>query len=119
TLLNVSYDPTRELYREYNEAFVRHWRERGGPAVEIQQSHGGSGSQSRAVIDGLEADVVTLALAADVSAIAEHSGLLRDDWQGTLPHNNAPYASTLAFLVRKGNPKAIHDWSDLARADVG
>lgn len=118
TLLNVSYDPTRELYREFNEAFARHWHEQTGQTVEIRQSHGGSGSQSRAVIDGLEADVVTLALAADIDAIAEHAQLLPRDWQGRLPHNNAPYTSTLVFLVRAGNPKGIHDWSDLTRPNV-
>ncbi len=118
TLLNVSYDPTRELYREFNEAFARHWLEQTGRRVAIRQSHGGSGSQSRAVIDGLEADVVTLALASDVDAIAEHAGLLPKDWQGRLPHNNAPYTSTLVFLVREGNPKGIRDWADLARPDV-
>ncbi|TVQ59701.1 MAG: sulfate ABC transporter substrate-binding protein [Phycisphaerales bacterium] len=118
TILNVSYDPTRELYREFNEAFAKHWRETTGKRVNVQQSHGGSGSQARAVIDGLEADVVTLALAYDIDAIAEHAGLLPKDWQGKLPHNNAPYASTLAFLVRKGNPKNIKDWDDLTRSDV-
>ncbi len=118
TILNASYDPTRELYREFNEAFAKHWKEETGQTVTIQQSHGGSGSQSRAVIDGLEADVVTLALAFDVDAIAEHAGLLPVDWQGRLPHNSAPYVSTLAFLVRKGNPKNIHGWEDLARNDV-
>jgi sulfate transport system substrate-binding protein len=117
-LLNVSYDPTRELYREFNEAFARHWKQETGQTVDIQQSHGGSGSQSRAVIDGLEADVVTLALALDIDAIAEEAGLLPADWQGTLPHNNAPYVSTLVFLVRQGNPKNIRDWDDLARPDV-
>jgi sulfate transport system substrate-binding protein len=118
TILNVSYDPTRELYREFNSAFAAHWKERTGQAVTIEQSHGGSGSQSRAVINGLEADVVTLALAYDVDAIAEHGKLLPADWQGRLPHNNAPYTSTLAFLVRKGNPKNIRDWDDLARPGV-
>lgn len=118
TILNVSYDPTRELFREYNEAFAKHWKETTGRTVVIQQSHGGSGSQSRAVIDGLQADVVTLALAFDIDAIAEHAGLLPTDWQGRLPHNSAPYVSTLAFLVRKGNPKNIRDWEDLARPDV-
>lgn len=118
TLLNVSYDPTRELYREFNEAFAKHWKTTTGQTVTIQQSHGGSGSQARAVIDGLDADVVTLALAYDIDAIAEKTDLLPEDWQGTLPHNNAPYTSTMAFLVRKGNPKNIKDWSDLARADV-
>lgn len=118
TLLNVSYDPTREFYREYNEAFARYWKEKTGQTVAIQQSHGGSGSQSRAVIDGLQADVVTLALAYDIDAIAHHSDLLPADWQSRLPHNSAAYVSTLAFLVRKGNPKQIRDWGDLARADV-
>lgn len=118
TILNVSYDPTREMYREFNEAFAKYWREKTGGRINIQQSHGGSGSQARAVIDGLQADVVTLALAFDIDAISEHAGLLPKDWQGTLPHNNAPYTSTLAFLVRKGNPKNIQDWSDLARSDV-
>ncbi len=118
TLLNVSYDPTRELYREFNAAFAQHWKDKTGQTVTIQQSHGGSGSQARAVIDGLEADVVTLALAFDIDALAEHGDLLPKDWQGRLPHNSAPYSSTLAFLVRKGNPKKIKDWSDLAREDV-
>lgn len=118
TLLNVSYDPTRELYREFNEAFSRHWLQERGQRVTVQQSHGGSGSQARAVIDGLEADVVTLALAADIDAIAEQAGLVRSDWLGTLPNDNAPYTSTLIFLVRSGNPKNIRDWSDLVRPDV-
>ncbi len=118
TLLNVSYDPTRELYKEFNAAFARHWLEQTGQVVRVEQSHGGSGSQARAVIDGLEADVVTLALAADVDAIARESGLIPADWLGRLPHGNAPYASTLAFLVRAGNPKNIHSWEDLARPDV-
>ncbi|MGH9382244.1 MAG: sulfate ABC transporter substrate-binding protein [Thermoanaerobaculia bacterium] len=117
-LLNVSYDPTRELYREFNEAFARHWKEETGQTVTIQQSHGGSGSQSRAVIDGLEADVVTLAMALDVDAIAEESGLIAADWQGSLPHESAPYTSTLVFLVREGNPKNIQNWDDLAREGV-
>jgi sulfate/thiosulfate transport system substrate-binding protein len=118
TILNVSYDPTRELYREFNDAFARHWKETTGRTVVVQQSHGGSGSQSRAVIDGLEADVVTLALAFDIDAIAEHAGLLPTDWQSRLPNNSAPYTSTLAFLVRKGNPKNIRSWDDLTRPDV-
>jgi sulfate/thiosulfate transport system substrate-binding protein len=118
TLLNVSYDPTRELYRDVNEAFAKHWKETTGETVTVQQSHGGSGSQARAVIDGLDADVVTLALAADIEAIVERTGKIPPDWQGKLPHNSAPYQSTLAFLVRKGNPKNIRDWSDLARAGV-
>jgi sulfate transport system substrate-binding protein len=118
TLLNVSYDPTRELYREFNEAFSQYWEAKTGDKVTVRMSHGGSGSQARAVIDGLEADVVTLALAADIDAIAEHGELLPADWQGRLPQNSAPYSSTLAFLVRKGNPKGIHTWDDLAREGV-
>jgi sulfate transport system substrate-binding protein len=118
TLLNVSYDPTRELYKDFNAAFAAHWKEKTGQAVSIQQSHGGSGSQSRSVIGGLGADVVSLALAYDVDAIVEHSGLITEAWQGRLANNSAPYASTLAFLVRKGNPKKITDWSDLSRSDV-
>ncbi len=117
-LLNVSYDPTRELYREFNEAFARHWKATAGQNVVIRQSHGGSGSQARAVIDGLQADVVTLALAYDIDAIAEHAGLLPKDWQSRLPLNSAPYTSTLALLVRKGNPKNIRSWEDLVRPDV-
>ncbi|SIQ46727.1 sulfate transport system substrate-binding protein [Alkalispirochaeta americana] len=118
TILNVSYDPTREFYREYNERFVEHWKETTGEDVAITMSHGGSGSQARAVIDGLEADVVTLALAHDIDAIALHGQLLSQDWIGTLPNNNAPYVSALAFLVRKGNPKNITDWDDLVREGV-
>lgn len=118
TLLNVSYDPTRELYQEFNAAFARYYQEKTGRRVTINQSHGGSGSQARAVIDGLDADVVTLALAADIDAIVERAGRIPANWQGKLPHNSAPYQSTLAFLVRKGNPKNIRDWSDLTRADV-
>lgn len=117
-ILNVSYDPTRELYREFNEAFAKHWKEKTGQTVTIQQSHGGSGSQARAVIDGLQADVVTLAMATDVDAIAKTADLLPADWQRRLSHNSAPYSSTVLFLVRKGNPKNIKDWDDLARDDV-
>jgi sulfate/thiosulfate transport system substrate-binding protein len=113
-LLNVSYDPTRELYQEINAAFAKHWKAKSGKDASVQQSHGGSGKQARAVIDGLEADVVTLALAYDVHAIAE-SGLLAKDWQKRLPQNSAPFTSTIVFLVRKGNPKGIKDWSDLVR----
>jgi sulfate transport system substrate-binding protein len=116
-LLNVSYDPTRELYREVNEAFVASWRERTGEAVEIEMSHGGSGKQARAVIDGLQADVVTLALAIDIDAIASR-GLLAEGWRGRLPSNSAPYTSTIVFVVRAGNPKGIRDWGDLVRPDV-
>lgn len=118
SLLNVSYDPTRELYKEFNDAFSKHWKEKTGDTVVVLQSHGGSGSQARAVIDGLEADVVTLALAYDVDAIAEHAKLLAKEWQTRLPHNSAPYTSTLIFLVRKGNPKNIKSWQDLVRPDV-
>ncbi len=117
-LLNVSYDPTRELYRDFNEAFARHWQGKTGQTVVVRQSHGGSGSQARAVIEGLEADVVTLALAQDIDAIAEHSGRLPKNWQERLPRKSAPYTSTLALLVRKGNPKNIRSWDDLARPDV-
>jgi sulfate transport system substrate-binding protein len=117
-ILNVSYDPTRELYEEYNAEFSKYWKEKTGDNVTVRQSHGGSGSQARAVIDGLDADVVTLALAADIDAIAELSKKVSPNWLGTLPLNNAPYQSTLAFLVRKGNPKKISDWSDLAREGV-
>jgi sulfate/thiosulfate transport system substrate-binding protein len=117
-LLNVSYDPTRELYQEFNAAFARHWKAKTGDAVSVKASHGGSGKQARAVIDGLDADVVTLALAADIDAIADKAKLLPADWQRRLPHHSAPYTSTIVFLVRKGNPKAIRDWDDLARAGV-
>jgi sulfate transport system substrate-binding protein len=118
TLLNVSYDPTRELYTEYNTAFAKYWKETGGGEVTVQQSHGGSGKQARAVIDGLEADVVTLALAGDIDAIAEKGKLLPPDWQKRLPNNSAPYTSTIVFVVRKGNPKGIRDWNDLVRPGV-
>ena len=118
TLLNVSYDPTRELYRDFNAAFVKHWKATGNQDVSIKQSHGGSGKQARAVIDGLEADVVTLALAGDVDALVEHGGLIKPDWQKRLKDNAAPYTSTIVLLVRKGNPKGIKDWPDLAKAGV-
>ncbi|MFG0284892.1 MAG: sulfate ABC transporter substrate-binding protein [Phycisphaerales bacterium JB039] len=118
TILNVSYDPTRELYKEYNEAFKAHWRVETGEAIDIRMSHGGAGKQARAVIDGLEADVVTLALAYDIDAIAERAGLLGADWQSRLPNGSAPYTSTIVFLVRKGNPCAIHDWDDLLRPGI-
>jgi sulfate transport system substrate-binding protein len=117
-LLNASYDPTRELYTDYNKAFVAHWKKTTGQDVAIRQSHGGSGKQARAVIDGLQADVVTLALAWDIAAIAKRGGLLPADWQARLPHNSTPYTSTIVFLVRRGNPKKILDWDDLARPDV-
>ncbi len=117
-LLNASYDPTRELFQEYNETFSLYWKNKTGQTVRIDQSHGGSGKQARAVIDGLDADVVTLALAYDVDALADKAGLLPKDWQKRLPHNSAPYTSTIVFLVRKGNPKNIKDWDDLARPGV-
>lgn len=117
-LLNVSYDPTRELYREYNAAFAKHWKEKTGDNVQIDQSHGGSGAQSRAVIDGLKADVVTLALAGDIDPIASIGKLLPKDWVNNLPQNSAPYTSTIVFLVRKGNPKNIKDWDDLVKKGV-
>ena len=117
-LLNVSYDPTRELYQDYNKAFAKHWKARTGDDVVVKQSHGGSGKQARSVIDGLEADVVTLALAYDTDEIAEKAKLLPADWQKRLPHNSAPYSSTIVFLVRKGNPKAIRDWNDLVKPGV-
>ncbi len=110
--------PTRELYQEFNAAFAKHWKEKTGEDVTIQQSHGGSGKQARAVIDGLDADVVTLALARDIDAIAEKGKLLPADWQKRLPHNSSPYTSTIVFLVRKGNPKGIKDWDDLAKEGV-
>jgi sulfate transport system substrate-binding protein len=118
TLLNVSYDPTREFYKEFNAAFQQFWQGRTGQTVTINQSHGGSGKQARSVIDGLEADVVTLALAADIDQIAERAHLLPANWQSRLPYNSTPYASTIVFLVRKGNPKQIHDWSDLLKPGV-
>jgi sulfate transport system substrate-binding protein len=118
TLLNVSYDPTRELYQEFNPAFAKYWQAQAGEKIRINQSHGGSGKQARSVIDGLEADVVTLALAVDIDAIAEHSKQLPDDWQARLPQNSSPYTSTIIFLVRKGNPKGIKDWNDLAKPGV-
>jgi sulfate transport system substrate-binding protein len=118
TLLNVSYDPTRELYKKFNDAFSEHWKAETGEDVTIKQSHGGSGKQARAVIDGLEADVVTLALDADIDAIAEKTGKIPADWRSRLPDNSAPYTSTIVFLVRKGNPKDIKDWPDLVKDGV-
>ena len=118
TLLNVSYDPTRELYVDFNKAFAAHWKTKTGDTVTIKQSHGGSGRQARSVIDGLEADVVTLALAFDIDQVAEKSRLLPPDWQKKLPKNSTPYTSTIVFLVRKGNPKAIKDWDDLVKPGV-
>jgi sulfate transport system substrate-binding protein len=118
TLLNVSYDPTREFYQEINKAFAQHWKQTRGETVAVKQSHGGSGMQARSVIDGLPADVVTLALAYDIDAIAEKAQLLPKDWQSRLPHRSTPYTSTIVFLVRKGNPKGIHDWADLTKPGV-
>ena len=117
-LLNVSYDPTRELYQDYNKSFARYYKARTGDDVTIRQSHGGSGAQSRAVLDGLQADVVTLALAYDIDVLADKGKLLNPDWQKKLPDNATPYTSTIVFLVRKGNPKKIKDWTDLVRSDV-
>jgi sulfate/thiosulfate transport system substrate-binding protein len=118
TLLNASYDPTRELYSDVNVAFARHWKESTGQAVRVNQSHGGSGRQARAIIDGLPADVVTLALAGDIDTIAAQGKMLPLNWQQRLPNNSAPYVSTIVFLVRAGNPRKIHDWGDLVRDDV-
>ncbi|WP_334154092.1 sulfate ABC transporter substrate-binding protein [Tepidimonas sp.] len=118
TLLNVSYDPTRELYVELNAAFARAWKAQTGQDVTIKQSHGGSGKQARSIIDGLEADVATLALAGDIDALNEHGQLIPKDWQKRLPHNSAPYTSTIVLVVRQGNPKGIKDWDDLIRPDV-
>ena len=112
TLLNVSYDPTRELYREYNAAFAKYWKAKTGDSVTVKASHGGSGKQARSIIDGIDADVATLALAYDIDAIAERAKLLPPDWQKRLAHNSSPYTSTYVFLVRKGNPKGIKDWGD-------
>ncbi|MFD1252567.1 Sulfate-binding protein precursor [Devosia equisanguinis] len=119
TLINVSYDPTRELYRDYNEVFIKHWQETKGETVAVQVTHGGSGSQARTVIDGLEADVVTLALESDINAISDaNPALVPADWRTLLPNNSAPYTSTIVFLVRKGNPKGIADWGDLTQDGV-
>ncbi len=118
-LLNVSYDATRELYEDFNQAFATHWRSKEGQDVVIRQSHGGSGKQARAVVDGLEADVVTLALAFDIDALHDKAGLIPDDWRSRLPEGSAPYTSTIVFLVRKGNPKGIRDWDDLTQDGIG
>jgi sulfate transport system substrate-binding protein len=118
SMLNVSYDPTRELYKEFNEEFAEQWKKTTGETVEIKMSHGGAGKQARAVIDGLEADVVTLALAYDIDAIHSEAGLIPQDWQGRLPNASSPYTSTIVFLVRKGNPKGIHDWGDLLKPGI-
>ncbi|WP_394356844.1 sulfate ABC transporter substrate-binding protein [Shumkonia mesophila] len=117
-ILNVSYDPTRELYRDFNKAFIEDWKAKTGETVAVRMSHGGAGKQARAVIDGLAADVVTLALAYDIDVIAGKTGLIPPDWQARLPHNSAPYTSTIVFLVRKGNPKGIRDWGDLAKPGI-
>ncbi|KMT20958.1 sulfate ABC transporter substrate-binding protein [Clostridium cylindrosporum] len=117
-LLNVSYDPTRELYADYNKAFVKHWKDKTGKDIEVNQSHGGSGKQARAVLDGLEADVVTLALAYDIDSINKKKPLINKDWQKSLPNNSSPYTSTIVFLVKKGNPKGIKDWDDLVKPGV-
>ena len=117
TFLNVSYDPTREFYQEYNQAFGQYWKQRTGQEVDFKQSHGGSGKQARSVVDGLQADVVTLALANDIDEIA-NAGLIRKDWQKQFKDNSAPYTSTVVFLVRKGNPKNIKDWNDLTKEGV-
>ena len=119
SILNVSYDPTRELYGEYNKAFAKYWQAKTGDSVSVKQSHGGSGKQARSVIDGIEADVVTLALAYDIDSIAERAQLLPADWQKRLKHNSSPYTSTYIFLVRKGNPKGIKNWDDLVKPGVG
>ena len=118
SLLNVSYDPTRELYAEFNQAFAKHWKAKTGQDVSIRQSHGGSGKQARSVIDGNDADVVTLALAGDVDALHTNGKLIPKDWQKRLPHNSAPYTSTIVLVVRAGNPKGIKDWDDLVRPDI-
>jgi len=118
SLLNVSYDPTRELYQEFNQTFAKYWKAKTGQTVTVEQSHGGSSKQARAVIDGLQADVVTLALAYDIDAISENAGLLPANWQKALPQNSTPYTSTIVFLVRKGNPKQIKDWDDLVKPGV-
>jgi sulfate transport system substrate-binding protein len=119
TLLNVSYDPTRELYAEFNAAFAKHWKEKTGQVVVIKQSHGGSGKQARSVIDGIDADVVTLALAGDVDALHKNGNLIPADWQKRFPHNAAPYTSTIVLVVRQGNPKGIKDWDDLVKPGIG
>ncbi|MFI3137306.1 MAG: sulfate ABC transporter substrate-binding protein [Methylococcaceae bacterium] len=118
TLLNVSYDPTRELYQEFNQEFIKYWKTKTGEDVSAQQSHGGGGKQTRAVIDGLQADVVTLALSGDIDQISERANLLPKDWQSRLPNNSLPYTSTIVFLVRKGNPKGIKNWDDLVKPGV-
>lgn len=117
-ILNVSYDPTRELYEAFNKKFIEHWKQETGETLTVRQSHGGAGKQTRAIIDGLEGDVATLALAYDIDAISERTGIIPEDWQTRLPHNSAPYTSTIVFLVRKGNPKDLKDWDDLLKPGV-
>ena len=117
-LLNVSYDPTRELYVDYNAAFAKHWKAKSGQDLAVKQSHGGSGKQARSIIDGIDADVATLALGGDIDALVTHGGLLKADWQKRLPHNSAPYTSTIVFLIKKGNPKGLKDWDDLVKPGV-
>jgi len=117
-LLNVSYDPTRELYVEFNQAFARYWKGKTGQDVSVKQSHGGSGKQARSIIDGLDADVATLALGGDTDALVKHGGWIKPDWQKRLPHNASPYNSTIVFVVRQGNPKGIKDWDDLAKPGI-
>lgn len=119
TLLNVSYDPTRELYVEFNQAFAKYWKGKTGQDVTVRQSHGGSGRQARAIIDGLDADVATLGLAGDTDALASHGGWIAPDWQKRLPHNSSPYTSTIVLVVRQGNPKGIRDWDDLVKPGIG
>ncbi|WP_153003431.1 sulfate ABC transporter substrate-binding protein, partial [Microbacterium testaceum] len=118
TLLNVSYDPTRELYVDYNKAFAKYWKGKTGQDVVVKQSHGGSGKQARSIIDGIDADVATLALGGDIDALVQHGRLVKADWQKRLPHNSAPYNSTIVFLVKKGNPKGLKDWDDLVKPGV-
>src|SRR6266436_2103385 len=118
SLLNVSYDPTRELYQDFNQAFAKYWKAKTGQTVTVEQSHGGSSKQARGVIDGLRADVVTLALAYDIDAISQNAGLLPANWQKRLPQNSTPYTSTIVLLVRKGNPKHIKDWDDLVKSGI-
>ena len=118
TILNVSYDPTRELYTDFNQAFAKYWKEKSGDNISINQSHGGSGKQARSILDGIEADVATLGLAYDIDELAAKGGLVPADWQKRLPHNSSPYTSTIVFIVRKGNPKGIKDWGDLTKEGV-
>jgi len=118
TLLNVSYDPTREVYQDFNGAFVKYWKAKTGETVTVNQSHGGSSKQARSVVDGLQADVVTLALAYDIDVLADKAQLVAPNWQSRLPRNSSPYTSTIIFLVRKGNPKGIRDWDDLVKPGV-